>query len=231
MAEVLSPYSRIFSDVNNELMSLVDAGNLQTKQERDDFIRSKGVDLSAFRKAQGEYFTLLDEGKGESLAAPGSAIGRTILGAVGKAGEGVEQIGEAFFPKTTEAIKEKIQLPEAIERKRQELFFPTQDTEIEKTATEIGSYLIPGGVAFKGLSLGAKGLKLAKASKKANIAKGTTAFAIGTTVVEKPDPPKPVKKMMTVNERIQVSRFIARFVIAFVALGIFAYIKGISTLC
>ena len=83
MAEVLSPYSRIFSDVNNELMSLVDAGNLQTKQERDDFIKSKGVDLGAFRKAQGEYFTLLDEGKGDSLAAPGSAIGRTILGAVG----------------------------------------------------------------------------------------------------------------------------------------------------
>lgn len=51
-----------------------------------------------------------------------------------------------------------------------------------------------------------------------------------TTVVEKPDPPKPVKKMMTVNERIQVSRFIARFVIAFVALGIFAYIVHVMLL-
>tara|TARA_R100001129_G_scaffold5566_2_gene4642 strand:+ start:1912 stop:5427 length:3516 start_codon:yes stop_codon:yes gene_type:complete len=187
MAEVLSPYSRIFSNVNTELENLVESGQLQSNQEKIDFVKSKGLDIKAFTKAQDEYYTLLDEGKGESLAAPGSAIGRTILGAVGKAGEGVEQIGEAFFPKTTEAIKEKIQLPEAIERKRQELFFPTQDTEIEKTATEIGSYLIPGGVAFKGLSLGAKGLKLAKASKKANIAKGTTAFAIGTTVVEKPE--------------------------------------------
>tara|TARA_R100001594_G_scaffold46027_1_gene78993 strand:- start:223 stop:579 length:357 start_codon:yes stop_codon:yes gene_type:complete len=45
-----------------------------------------------------------------------------------------------------------------------------------------------------------------------------------TTVVEKPDPPKPVKASLTVNERIQVSRFIARFAIALCALAIFAYI-------
>ena len=31
------------------------------------------------------------------------------------------------------------------------------------------------------------------------------------TTVTKPDPPKPIKPTMTVNERIQVSRFIARF--------------------
>ena len=50
------------------------------------------------------------------------------------------------------------------------------------------------------------------------------AKEITTTTVSKPDPPKPVKKTMTVNERIQVSRFIARFAIAMSALGIFAYI-------
>ena len=44
------------------------------------------------------------------------------------------------------------------------------------------------------------------------------------TTVTKPDPPKPAKKTMTVNERIQVSRFIARFIIAMRALGIFAYV-------
>ena len=42
------------------------------------------------------------------------------------------------------------------------------------------------------------------------------------TTVTKPDPPKPVKLSMTVNEKIQVSRFIARFAIALSALGIFA---------
>ena len=47
------------------------------------------------------------------------------------------------------------------------------------------------------------------------------------TTVTKPDPPKPVKPTMTVNERIQVSRFIARFAIAISALGIFAYVVHI----
>tara|TARA_Y100000593_G_scaffold9478_1_gene17255 strand:+ start:728 stop:1081 length:354 start_codon:yes stop_codon:yes gene_type:complete len=50
------------------------------------------------------------------------------------------------------------------------------------------------------------------------------AKEITTTTVEKPDPPKPIKISMSVNERIQVSRFIARFIIAMSALGIFAYV-------
>ena len=50
------------------------------------------------------------------------------------------------------------------------------------------------------------------------------------TTVTKPDPPKPVKPTMTVNERIQVSRFIARFAIAISALGTFAYIVHVMLL-
>ena len=50
------------------------------------------------------------------------------------------------------------------------------------------------------------------------------------TTVTKPDPPKPVKASMTVNEKIQVSRFIARFAIALSALGIFAHIVHVMLL-
>ena len=50
------------------------------------------------------------------------------------------------------------------------------------------------------------------------------------TTVTKPDPPKPVKASMTVNEKIQVSRFIARFAIAISAHGIFAYIVHVMLL-
>ena len=50
------------------------------------------------------------------------------------------------------------------------------------------------------------------------------------TTVTKPDPPKPVKASLTVNEKIQVSRFIARFAIALSALGIFAYIVHVMLL-
>lgn len=34
MAEVLSPYSRIFSNVNTELENLVESGQLQSNQEK-----------------------------------------------------------------------------------------------------------------------------------------------------------------------------------------------------
>jgi len=50
------------------------------------------------------------------------------------------------------------------------------------------------------------------------------AKEITTTTVTKPDAPKPIPPKMSVNERIQVSRFIARFVVALSALAIFAYI-------
>ncbi len=53
------------------------------------------------------------------------------------------------------------------------------------------------------------------------------AKEITTTTVEKPDAPKPIKPGMSVNERIQIFRFVARFVIGLFALGIFSYIVHI----
>jgi len=50
------------------------------------------------------------------------------------------------------------------------------------------------------------------------------AKEITTTTVEKPDPPKPLKHTMTVNEKITVARFYGRLFISFVAFGIFLYI-------
>ena len=50
------------------------------------------------------------------------------------------------------------------------------------------------------------------------------AKEITTTTVTKPDAPKPIPPKMSVNERIQVSRFIARFIIGLFALATFLYI-------
>ena len=50
------------------------------------------------------------------------------------------------------------------------------------------------------------------------------AKEITTTTVETPDPPKPIKKTMTVNERITVARFYGRLVISISAFAIFLYI-------
>ena len=43
-----------------------------------------------------------------------------------------------------------------------------------------------------------------------------------TTVVEKPDPPKPIKPSMTVNARIQVVRFWIRAIIALCNISVLA---------
>ncbi len=42
----LSPYSSIFSNTQKELTDLVSQGQLQTKEERGNFVRSKGINLN-----------------------------------------------------------------------------------------------------------------------------------------------------------------------------------------
>ena len=184
----LSPYSSIFSNTQKELTDLVSQGQLQTKEERGNFVRGKGINLNDFREAQAEYFTLQKQGKQSSLDAPGSMAGRIALGAVGKVGEGIERVGETFAPETTQAIKDKINLPESVERKRQELFFPTQGGPVEEVVTDIASYLIPATGAIKALNVGSKLLGVAnKAGKVGKFGKITAGWAAGTTLVEKPE--------------------------------------------
>ena len=184
----LSPYSSIFSNTQKELTDLVSQGQLQTKEERGNFVRSKGINLNDFREAQAEYFTLQKQGKQDSLDTPGFTAGRIVGGALGKVGEGIERVGETFAPETTQAIKDKINLPESVERKRQELFFPTQGGPVEEVVTDIASYLVPATGAIKVLNVGSKLLGVAnKAGKVGKFGKITAGWAAGTTLVEKPE--------------------------------------------
>ena len=50
----LSPYSSIFSDVQNELRDLTSKGQLQTNEEKRNFIQSKGLNFKDFIEAQKE---------------------------------------------------------------------------------------------------------------------------------------------------------------------------------
>jgi hypothetical protein len=185
---VLSPYSSKFTDVLKESKDLFSQGGLQTKEERTQFIKSKGLDPDEFRKTYKEYEEIEAKGGAEDLAKPGLAAGRLVLGTVGKIGEGVQNIGEAFFPKTTEAISEKYYdiVPESVERKRQELFAPTM-TGLEKFVTTAGSIIVPGTQAVKGLSYAGKLANLGKASRLGTAAKYGVGFSIGATAVEKPE--------------------------------------------
>ena len=185
---VLSPYSSKFTDVLKESKDLFNQGGLQTKEERTQFIKSKGLDPDEFRKTYKEYEEIEAKGGAADLAKPGLAAGRLVLGTVGKIGEGIQNIGEAFLPETTEAISKKYYdiVPESVERKRQELFAPTM-TGFEKFVTTAGSIIVPGTQAVKGLSYAGKLANLGKAGRLGTAAKYGTGFALGATAVEKPE--------------------------------------------
>jgi len=175
----LSPYSSIFSDVQKELKDLTGQGQLQTNDEKRNFIQSKGLKVRDFIEAQKEYFSIKKQGgaKAAELEKPGSMVGRIVSGAVGKVGAGIERVGETFAPKTTQLgrdIAEKY-MPESIERKRQEIFFPTHGGPVEEVVSEIGSYFIPATGVIKGINLGSKLLGVAnKAGKVGKIGKITS---------------------------------------------------------
>jgi len=186
----LSPYSSIFSDVQRELKDLTSQGQLQTNDEKKRFILSKGLKVKDFVEAQTEYFKLQKQGKQKDLDAPGSMAGRIALGAVGKVGEGIERVGETFAPETTQWGKDVAEkyIPKSVERKRQELFFPTHGGPIEEGVTDVASYLIPAGGAIKVLNIGSKLLGVAnKAGKIGGAAKIAGGWAAGTTLVEAPE--------------------------------------------
>jgi len=203
--EALSPYSRIFTDVLDELGTKVDNNELQTPDEKRDFIKSKGIDPELFKKTADEYYSIIQKGpiSEDELNRPGFAVGRVVGSALGKVGEAVKYVGKEFFPETTKAIGEtytRIE-PNAVERVRQELFFPTlsdksvkifgAEIPIEETTAEIGSYLVPASGVIKGINVGTKALNLAKLGSKAGkvgkAVKYGTGYAVGTTLIEKPE--------------------------------------------
>ena len=188
----LSPYSRIFTDVKNELQGLVDSGQITTNEQKKEFVRSKGLDVQDYIDTYKEYKTIASTSKKarEELEKPGYLIPRVALGAVGKLAEGAQRA----FPETIEKITPD--LSESLERKKQKYFFPTQG-EGEQAVSEVGA-LVAGAVpAVRAIGLGAKGLKLAQGAKALGLGKKTaitgeaiklgTGYAAGATLVEKPE--------------------------------------------
>jgi len=186
----LSPYSSIFSNVQNELKNLTDTGQLQTNDEKKNFIRSKGLNVNDFIDAQEEYFKLQKKGLQSNLETPYSMPQRIALGALGKVGEGIERVGETFVPETTQKARDLAQkyIPESVERKRQELFFPTQGGPVEEVVTDLASYAVPAVGAIKLINVGSKLLGVAnKTGKIGKAAKIGGGWAAGTTLIEPPE--------------------------------------------
>jgi len=187
----LSAYSKIFSEVNDELNRLVEAGEIKTRDEVRAFVSEKGLDQAEFGEARREWKTEYDKGgrAQRELKQPGFALGRVVGVAAGQVGKGFEQM----FPETGQAIEDKISKIMG-ERERQTLFFPTA-SPTEEVVGELASYGIAAIPAVKGLGYLGKGIsairgvkKLGKKAKFAgNAIKYGGGWAIGTTALESPD--------------------------------------------
>ena len=51
---IISPYSSTFSNTYNEIKDLYSQGELQSKEERNDFIKSKGLNPDDFRNTEND---------------------------------------------------------------------------------------------------------------------------------------------------------------------------------
>ena len=140
---VLSPYSSKFTDTYNEIEDLYKQGGLQTKEERTEYIKSKGLDPTEYRKTNLEYQNLLKTDPDE-LRRPGFGIGRAFGRFAGSLGEGVGFISEAVAPEFTKKVSEKYKdiVPESVQKDLQATFKPT-DTGFG-TIGEIASFFVGG---------------------------------------------------------------------------------------
>ena len=196
---VISPYSSTFSNTYKEMNNLYGQGELQSKEERRDFIKSKGLDPDDFNKAFKEYKVLKEKEPNRfrpsfEVDRPGVAATRVLGATVGKLGEGIKNISQAVAPEFSKKVGEKYLdvAPESLERFRQRAFTPTMGGG-EEFVSDVASFIIPGTAAIKGLGAVGKLAKLKKldtatrAGKIGKAAKIGTGFAIGTTAMEKPE--------------------------------------------
>ena len=189
---ILSTYSSKFTDTYNEIEDLYKQGGLQTKEERTEYIKSKGLDPIEYRKTNLEYQDLLKKDPDE-LRRPGFGIGRAAGRFAGSLGEGIANISGAVAPEFTKKVSEKYKdiVPESVQKDLQATFKPT-DTGFG-TIGEIGSFFAGGLGGIKLLGGAAKVANLkkldtaTKAGKLGKAAKIGTGFAIGTTAIEKPE--------------------------------------------
>ena len=196
---VISPYSSTFSNTYNEMNNLYGQGDLQSKEERREFVKSKGLDPDDFNKAYKEYKVLKEKEPNRfrpsfEVDRPGVAVTRVAGATLGKLGEGIKNISQAVAPEFSKKVGEKYLdvAPESLERFRQRAFTPTMGGG-EEFVSDVASFIVPGTAAIKGLGAVGKLAKLKKlntktmAGKIGKAAKIGTGFAIGTTAMEKPE--------------------------------------------
>ena len=131
----------------------------------------------------------------------GFKIGRIVAGAVGEAGRDIKRTFMDLAPETGEALGKKVSdiLPDELEKDIGAFFDPYYgegtNAEIDRFLSDIGSYLVPGGIVTKGITKGSKLLKVGKGlgpnarrlRKYGRLGKYAVGGAAAATIAEDPE--------------------------------------------
>ena len=170
----LSIYSETFQNTFDELDNLVKEGRVSNKQERDSFLTAKEINPEDYDKGLDKFKKALNQGKTDEDFRPVDIpllgnIARTSGRFVGETVGGVVDFADAFTP---EAISNAIRsaadavgesLPEELMEGLDAIFDPYHGEHggVENFLGTAASYVIPSGLAVKGVNLALKANKLA----------------------------------------------------------------------
>ena len=170
----LSIYSGTFQNTFDELDNLIKEGRVSNKQERDSFLMAKEINPEDYDKGLNKFKKAVEQGKTDDDFRPIDIpvlgqVARTSGRFVGETVGGVVDFVDAFTP---EAISNAIgsaadavgeSLPEELMEGLDAIFDPYHGEHggIENFVGTAASYVVPGGLAVKGVNLALKANKLA----------------------------------------------------------------------
>lgn len=171
----LSIYSGTFQNTFDELDKLIKEGGISNRQERDSFLMAKEINPEDYDKGLNKFKKAVEQGKTDDDFRPIDIpilgqVGRTAGRFVGETVGGVVDFVDAFTPEAISNVIESAadsigeSLPEELMEGLDAVFDPYHGESggIENFVGTAASYVIPGGLAVKGVNLALKANKLAK---------------------------------------------------------------------
>ena len=162
----ISYRTQTFQDAFSEAEDLVKTGNISSKKDMEDFVKSKGMDLSEYSDAYYEFEEAKKSGETDFrpigdfdvVTSPIRAAGRFV----GEVSEGFGTLADiatgGYATEVADAIANA--LPEAVQEFGQELFDPYHGDSYlgaaENITGTLASYIAGGGLLLKGAATAAK---------------------------------------------------------------------------
>ena len=174
------------------------------KEKIYNIYKNKIDDTSNERLKEGyvqDYNRDLSKFDSEPFKPEGFRLGRLVAGAVGEAGRDIKDFAAAFAPETIESISSVVgkAVPDKAEKGISAFFDPYMgegtNADIDRFVADIGSYFVQGGPITKGITTGAKFLKVGKGlgpnarrlRKYGRLGKYAVGGAASATIAEDPE--------------------------------------------